>query len=148
MIKELILSLILLVPRHELNKDEQLLDAVVKTFEEAAEKYDIDPALLVVWIHSESWFMPTVVGSSRNEVGYAQVHGWAKKECKRNAMDPTTREGGIYCAAHLLRYGIDHCGDFYSSGLFYMSGKCKGTPRAKRAVKRRLRKWKKALKTY
>lgn len=140
-IEALILSLIICCPRHELNRDAELRSEVAGYFEAAGDKYDIDPTLMVYWAYRESSLKHTARGKLK-EVGYAQANGVKRKTCMAAGHDATTRKGGAYCMALLFDMGRRRCGSL-ERGLVWYSSKygCKGSPKARALVKRRLKKW-------
>lgn len=140
-IEALILSLIICCPRHELNRDSALRAEVAGYFDAAGT--DVIPAeLLVIWFEGEASLRIDRVGKL-GEVGLPQVHGVVRKRCEDAGHDPTTWRGGIYCGAMAMAESVAFCGSLERGLNRYASGKCKGTPKSRALVKRRLRKWRK-----
>lgn len=106
----------------------------------AAERYGQDPVELVTWAFYESSLRPGSIGGL-GEVGYMQVHGRAAAACEAVGEVP----GSFGCGAYLWNFGEKLCGTHERALWWYASGKCDGTPRAKRIVKfreRQVEKWK------
>lgn len=141
-IETLILSLIMCCPRHELNRDAELRSEVSGYFEAAGAKYKIPPRLMVIWFEGEASLRIDRVGKL-GEVGLPQVHGIVRMRCEDAGYDPTTWRGGIYCGAMAMAESVAFCGSLERGLNRYASGKCKGTPKSRALVKRRLRKWRK-----
>lgn len=137
-ITALIALLLAPAPNRALYKDTEACKELATMFVAAGEKYNLEPDLLTVWSFGESSFRPDAKGAI-GEVGLFQVHGVAKKTCLTNGFDLATMKGQIYCGALLIDMSRRYCGDL-TRGLYrYASGKCNGTPKAKRIVKRRFR---------
>lgn len=141
-IETLILTLILCCPRHELNRDAELRSEVAGYFETAGKQYDMPPGLLVIWFEGEASLRIDRVGKL-GEIGLPQVHGVVRRTCEEAGYDPKTWRGGIYCGAMAMAESVTFCGSLERGLNRYASGKCKGTPRSRKLVKRRLRAWRK-----
>lgn len=150
MLEKWILTLLVLTPNHELNKNPALREEVVGYFNEAGDdsiaptvgpEFESTAGFMLLWAYEESSLRIDRVGS-RGEVGYCQAHGKARATCEVAGYDPTTRRGGVWCMALLMGMGQRKCGSFKRGLYWYASGSCNGTPRAKRITERRLRKWK------
>jgi hypothetical protein len=131
-------------PRHPLARNEKARIELATEIVEASDEYDNDPVLVTVWAYYESSFNPEAVGAI-GAYGYMQVVGPASGLCKRRCLKP----GSFACGSYLFKYGREKCGSQYRGLLWYASGSCKGTPRAERIVKFRLRKaeqWRKKIK--
>jgi hypothetical protein len=132
----LIVSLMLAPnPRHPLNLHPEGREELANGVLHAVEQYPNDWALLLTWGFYESSLIPNSVGKI-GEVGYMQVVGPAARLCKKEELEP----GSFMCGSYLFKYGREKCGNMYKGLLWYASGRCKGTPRAERIVKFRLRK--------
>jgi len=134
------MMLIICCPNHELNRDPVLRSEVAGYFEAAGRQYDVPPTLLVYWYYRESSLTTGVIGKL-GEVGYAQVHGIARRTCEDGGYDPTTRRGGIYCGAMLMDEGRRYCGTLERGLVWYASGSCVGTEKTRKKIKQRLRAW-------
>jgi len=104
-------------------------------FDRYGEKYDVDPILLAVMAYQESSMRSDRVGSL-GEVGMFQVHGLSRRACKAAGIQPL----GVECGAFLLDMNRRFCGSMKRGLYRYMSGDCRGTPRARRKTAARLRK--------
>jgi len=134
MLGKFILFLLVLNPKHELNKNPGLLEEVVGYVEEAVETFALPthPSRLAHWIYRESGWNHEAVGTIPNkrgvilhEQGYCQAHGRAKKWCMEAGYNPFERRGGIMCLGYLLHKGMEECdGDFEAAGRWYASGSC------------------------
>jgi len=148
MLKAFILSLIIMTPRHELNKDPELLAEVAGYFETAGKRYNLEPSLLVYWAYRESSLKHNAVGKIPNkwgvvlnEIGYFQVHGKARKQCEAKGYNVFTRKWNIFCGAMLLDAGRKKCGSLERGSVYYASGGCRGTERTRKKIKQRLKEW-------
>jgi hypothetical protein len=99
------------------------------------EKYDVDPILLAVMAYQESSMRTDRVGDL-GEVGMFQVHGLSRRACKAAGIQPL----GVECGAFLLDMNRRFCGSMKRGLHRYMSGDCRGTPRARRKTAARLQK--------
>lgn len=140
MLKAFILSLIVLTPNHELNKDPEQLEHVAGYFAGAGARYDIEPSLVAYWAYRESSLRVDLVGSL-GEVGYAQAHGQARRTCVAAGFDVESRRGGAYCIALLLDMGRRRCGSLQRGAVWVASGNCKGSLRTREKIKSRLNGW-------
>lgn len=155
MLEKFILFLLVLNPRHELNKDSELLAEVAGYVEEAVETFDLPthPSRLAhhiyresSWIHTSVGKIPNRYGVILNEQGYCQAHGRAKKLCLDAGYDPETRRGGIMCLGYLFHYGMtedeacaqSHPGNLEAAIRWYASGSCY---KAKKKMAERKRDW-------
>jgi len=98
-------------------------------------EYNVDPVLLAVMAFHESSCRTDRVGAL-GEIGMFQVHGHHLKTCKAAGINPI----GVECGAMLIDMDRRFCGSIEHGLWRYMSGSCKGTPRAKRKTKQRLNK--------
>lgn len=142
MLKLFIVSLLLLNPRHELNKDEKLLSEVVSYFENSAYKYNLDSDFLVYWVFRESTLDVKAKGKL-GEIGYAQTHGKARKTCELAGYEVKTREGGVMCIGLLMDMGRRYCGGLERGIFWYATGKCNPTEKAKKKLRGRYKRGKK-----
>jgi hypothetical protein len=141
MLEAFILALLILNPRHELNRDPELLTKVATYAIEAGNKYDIEPSLIIYWAYRESSLKIDAVGKL-GEVGYCQAHGKAKKTCIAAGCDVVTRSGGLHCIALLLDMGRRYCGSLERGAVWYACGNCRGTEKTRKKIKQRLKEWK------
>lgn len=156
MLEEFILFLIVLNPRHELNRDSDLLAEVSGYVEDAVEVFDlpVHPSRLAHFIYRESSWNYKAVGRIPNrfgvileEEGYCQVHGKAKQLCLGAGYDPSSRRGGVMCLGYLLDYGMRNrvaCKksnrvDVEAAFRWVASGSCH---KAKKKMEERKRDWK------
>jgi len=124
MLLKFILFLIVLTPKHELNKNAELREEVKGYFEDSGKEFGFDPSWLIYYANRESSLRIDKVGGL-GEVGYAQVHGGAKVMCEEKGYDPLTRRGGAMCMGYLMRKGVKKCGgDFIKGMAWYASGSC------------------------
>lgn len=137
-IAALIALLLAPAPNRALYKGAQKRGEMASIFVEAGERYNVDPILLVVWSFGESSLRTDAKGAL-GEVGLFQVHGRARKTCDGLGLDSSTTRGQIICGAALIDMDRRYCGDLAKGLHQYASGKCAGTPRARRIVKRRFR---------
>jgi hypothetical protein len=137
-----ILSLIVLVPNHPLNRDTELRKDVAGYFEKYGEQYDVDPTLLVNWGYREASLRIDRVGT-RGEIGICQAHGKHLRTCKAAGLDVKTWEGGIHCMAMLIDMDRRWCGSLEGGLRRYSTGSCY---RGKKFVRRRLKAWKRSMK--
>jgi hypothetical protein len=144
-VQSFILILILLAPNHPLNKDERLLGRVAAQCEVAGLKYAIPPTLIAYWGKRESSLRLGRVGKL-GEAGVCQAHGKALRECQRTGYDVTTYEGGLFCIAHLLDMGRSECGSLEAGGVWYATGSCTGTEKARKKIRQRFAAWKRKTK--
>lgn len=100
-----------------------------------SEKYGVDPVLLTVMGYQESSMRRDLKGAL-GEVGMYQVHGKSKGACIAEKIDPR----GVECGAFLIDMNTRFCGSVERGLYRYMSGSCRGTPRAKRKAAHRLKK--------
>lgn len=108
---------------------------IARDFDRYGAQYDVDPVLLAVMAYQESSMRTDRVGAL-GEVGMFQVHGLSHRACKAAGIQPL----GVECGAFLLDMNRRYCGSM-TRGLYrYMSGDCRGTPRARRKTAARLRK--------
>ena len=98
-------------------------------------KYNVDPALLAVMAYQESSMRTDRVGAL-GEIGMFQVHGRSRKACAAAGIQPL----GVECGAFLIDMNRRYCGSMKRGLYRYMSGGCRGTPRARRKTAARLRK--------
>jgi hypothetical protein len=68
-----------------------------------------------------------------------QIHGVSRDICEAVGLDVTNQRDNIDCGALLMHQAKERCGTWRRALYYYSSGKCTGTPRAKRIVARRLR---------
>jgi len=108
---------------------------IAKDFDRYGAQYDVDPVLLAVMAYQESSMRTDRVGKL-GEVGMFQVHGRSKKACKAAGIQPL----GVECGAFLIDMNRRFCGSMKRGLYRYMSGDCRGTPRARRKTSARLRK--------
>lgn len=138
MLVKFIAFLLALVPRHELNKDAELREEVIRYFVESANKYGdievvkedgsvetigLEPAWLIYYAKKESSLLVDVVGD-RGEIGYCQAHGRARSTCEAAGYDLKTRRGGAMCMGLTMNMGVRRCGDFIRGMAWYASGSC------------------------
>lgn len=148
MIQAFILSLLILNPRHELNRDPVLRAEVAGYATAASELYGVEPSLLIYQAYREASLKITSVGRIPNqwgvileEQGYAQAHGKSKRMCEAAGYDIITRSGGIHCIALLIDNGRRKCGSLQKGLVYYASGNCKGTEKTRKKIKLRLKEW-------
>lgn len=134
----LVFLLISDAPRHPLNRDPEEARIMAAQFKDAGALYDVTPFLLVVWANGESTFRQGAVGAV-GEVGVMQVHGVSRAICESVGLDVEGQRDNIECGALLMHQAKMRCGTWRRALYYYSSGKCTGTPRAKRIVARRLR---------
>ena len=137
-----ILSLIVLVPNHPLNRSADLREEVAGYFEQYGERYDLEPTLLVHWAYRESSLRIDRTGKL-GEVGICQAHGKHFRTCKAAGLDVSTWEGGIHCLAFLMDMDRRYCGSLEAGLRRYSTGSCH---RGDKFVQRRLKAWKRVLK--
>lgn len=133
-ISSLILFLMATAPCRQLYKDADARNDLAEQFVSAGERYGLDPALLVVWSFGESSLRGDAKGAL-GEIGLFQVHGKHRQACEGAGIEPR----GVECGAFLIDMDRRFCGGLERGLMRYASGKCSGTPRAKRIMKRRLR---------
>jgi hypothetical protein len=133
-----ILMLILCCPNHPLNRRPELREEVAGYIEGAAEQYDIPAPLLARWGYEESSLRRKAVGPKR-ALGVGQVRRIGRRLCRVEGYDPLSWRGGIFCMAMLMDMGRRVCGSLERGLFWYASGSCKGTPRARRVTRGRLR---------
>jgi hypothetical protein len=137
-----LLSLIFLLisdaPRHPLNRDPEAARVMASYFRESGDIYEVSPFLLVVWANGESTFRQHARGAI-GEIGVMQIHGVSRDICEAVGLDVTKQRDNIECGALLMHQAKSRCGTWRRALYYYSSGKCTGTPRAKRIVARRLR---------
>lgn len=104
-------------------------------FDRYGEHYNVDPILLAVMAYQESSMISERIGAL-GEVGMFQVHGHHRGACVDAGINPF----GVECGAFLVDMDRRYCGSLKKGLYRYMSGSCKGTPRAKRKTDARLRK--------
>jgi soluble lytic murein transglycosylase-like protein len=134
-------------PRAELSKSEMARNVLSYEIDRAAMEFDIDPVLLTLWAYLESSFDQSSRGKL-GEIGLMQVHGQSRKICESAGLDVMKRSDNIECGALLMDMNRRYCGSMYRGLLRYASGRCEGTPRARRKVSWRLReldRWKRRL---
>lgn len=135
MLIKFILFLIALEPRHELNRDHDLLAEVEGYFVSAGEKYGVEPSLIAYQAYKESSIRIDVVGKKKGEKGYCQAHGKARRTCEAAGYDILTRKGGAFCIALLLDLNTRYCGSLEFGLARYASGSCY---KAREKMKKRL----------
>lgn len=140
-IVQYILSMIVMVQSHPLNRDAELLENVAGYFEQYGEQYNIDPTLLIHWAYRESSLRVDRTGKL-GEVGICQAHGKHHRTCKAEGLDVETWEGGIHCLAMLMDMDRRFCGSLERGLRRYSTGSCY---RGEKFVKRRLKAWKRSL---
>lgn len=141
-IKTIAITILLLLspaPNRLLYRDADSRTEMAREFVNAGEKYNVDPILLVIWSFGESSLKMDAKGAL-GEVGLFQVHGRHREMC--SGFDLETMRGQIECGAMLIDMDRRYCGSMERGLMRYASGRCSGTPRAKRIVKRRLKQWK------
>jgi hypothetical protein len=147
MIALLIALLMAETPNDELSRSRAAREALASEVVSAAEKYDVDPVLLTLWGYFESTLHQRARGKL-GEIGIMQVHGKSRAACKAAGLDVMQRDENIECGALLMDMNRRYCGSMYRGLLRYASGRCEGTPRARRKVSWRLReldRWKRRL---
>lgn len=134
--------LIVLEPNHYLNKDENktLLNNMAETYLTESERYGISPIVFVVNNFLESDFKETSIGA-KNEIGFAQVHGRAKRLCVEKGFDIYSQVGGIRCSAYIYNLGYTKCRSIKKAFGYYVSGKCNGSQRSARYRYAFYKKW-------
>jgi hypothetical protein len=141
-LKELIAAMMLeILSTNPRNPANTRFTEYAEQFVQHGEQYSVDPVVLAVWSFYESSWDDRKVGNL-GEVGLFQVHGVSRKICEAAKLDPI----GIECGALLIDADTRFCGDLKRGLYRYASGKCKGTPAARRAVAFRLgevKRWKK-----
>lgn len=137
-IASIILYLVSSAPNRELYKNENKRMEMAADFVDAGKKYDVDPVLLLTWGFKESSLRTNVIGKL-GETGIGQSHGTAKRLCRKKGLDLHSQRSQIFCIGLLIDAGRKECKTLHKSLLWYASGKCEGTPKAKRILKRRLR---------
>jgi hypothetical protein len=147
MIALLIAILMAGTPNDELSRSRAAREALASEVVYAAEKHDVDPVLLTLWGYFESTLHQRARGKL-GEIGLMQVHGQSRKICESAGLDVMKRSENIECGALLMDMNRRYCGSMYRGLLRYASGRCEGTPRARRKVSWRLRelnRWKRRL---
>jgi len=147
MIALLIALLMAETPNAELSRSRAARETLASEVVSAAEKYDVDPILITLWGYFESTLHQRARGTL-GEVGVMQVHGKSRYFCESSGLDVIKRNENIECGAMLMDMNRRYCGSMYRGLLRYASGRCEGTPRARRKVSWRLReldRWKRRL---
>lgn len=145
-----ILALMALAPKSRVVKDADYRSEIVLSISAASDVFDIDEYELAGVFYFESSFDYTSRSKSKlKEYGLGQIHGRAKKYCNVKEYNINSVSGQIFCTADLLSSSRDICGGSMTRGYYrYMSGSCKGTPRAKRMLRYRRSKIKKLKKRF
>lgn len=138
-ITALIFELIAPNPRHPLHRNAEELGRLALEIRVASESQDVPPKLLTHWCFGESTFLKDAKRTEKSGAvsrGYMQTHSTASALCRKAGYEP----GSISCGAYLMSYGRELCGSLERGLWWYASGRCEGTPRAKRITKFRMRK--------
>jgi hypothetical protein len=145
MLELFIIALMSVAPNSRVMKDKGYRTKITEAVEEASETFDIDKFELAGVFYFESSFDYTAESKSKlKEYGLGQVHGRAKNACSKNGYSLHNIKGQVMCTAYLLNKLKKDCGGSSTRGMYkYMSGKCKGTPRAKRMLRYRRNKLRK-----
>lgn len=122
-----------------LYRDAGARETISQHFVDAGERYSVDPFLLVTWSFYESSFRMDADGAL-GEVGLFQVHGKHRKACE-GEHDLSTARGQVMCGAMLIDMDRRFCGSLERGLWRYASGRCRGTPRARRITAFRLKRW-------
>lgn len=138
-VSAMIAILLSATPNRALYRDADARDVMSQHFVDAGERYDIDPSLLVTWSFYESSFRTNAEGAL-GEIGLFQVHGKHRKACE-GEHDLSTARGQVMCGAMLIDMDRRFCGSLERGLWRYASGRCRGTPRARRITAFRLRRW-------
>ena len=106
---------------HPLQKQILKRSEIADAIDAAAEKYDLDPLLILSCAWHESRILPAFLNYKRfgkiGEGGAMQTHGIAAKGCTRDI------QGQFFCGARWLRKQIDFCGGDVARGISkYMTG--------------------------
>lgn len=146
-ISKIILILMMSAPNARIVKDKTFREEIAAHIVRYAEEYEVDPYILTLWIKRESSFRVGVVAkSSHKEYGLGQVHGVARRVCESTGIKLHSAKGQIHCTALLFQINRQRCGGDEKRGLYrYLSGRCSGTPAAKRQYRHRMRELDRAL---
>jgi hypothetical protein len=136
-VSAIIFILLSTTPNRLLYRDANARDTMSRHFVDAGERYNIEPSLLVTWSFYESSFRVDAEGAL-GEVGLFQVHGKHLKACE-GEHDLSTARGQVMCGAMLIDMDRRFCGSLERGLWRYASGRCMGTPRARRITAFRLR---------
>lgn len=139
LVSAMIIILLSTAPNRMLYRDTEARDTMSRHFVDAGERYNVDPSLLVTWSFYESSFRTDAKGAL-GEVGLFQVHGKHRKACG-GEQDLSTARGQVMCGAMLIDMDRRYCGSLERGLWRYASGRCRGTPRARRITAFRLRRW-------
>jgi len=142
-----IMTLMAVSPRSKIMKDADYRAEVVSIINEASTAFALDKFDLASVFYFESSFDYTAESKSKlKEYGLGQVHGKAKRACSAAGYTLNNVQNQIYCTAYLLSKLRSDCKGSMTRAFYkYMSGNCRGTPRAKRMLKYRRNKAKRTL---
>lgn len=130
-------------PRRDLHRNARKQDDLAWHLVRSAERWSVDPFLLLATAWKESGLRSNVVGA-RGELGVMQVNpkGIARVRSECRPCDFKTVQGQIDCGACWLRREIDRCGSVVGGSTAYImaQGICDVHPKSKpyRAVSARL----------
>lgn len=138
-VSAIIFILLSTTPNRMLYRDAGARETMSQHFVDAGERYNLEPSLLVTWSFYESSFRTDAEGAL-GEVGLFQVHGKHRRACE-GEHDLSTARGQVMCGAMLIDMDRRYCGSMERGLWRYASGRCRGTPRARRITAFRLRRW-------
>ena len=108
-------------PRRPLARNKKDRIELAAEIIEAANRYSLDPYLVLQTAIAESGLYTNIEGTGLGEVGIMQLHGTALTSCKH---DMNTRQGQLLCGARWLRINLDRCGSVTGAITGYISGSC------------------------